>query len=92
MEGIDGIMARGIRGGMKELVRSNDAVLLSWLAAALAGESIEAIILDVHTSVIEGSVGAIARRVMVAEWDLPRAKRVLAAADRIGQENGGARV
>jgi hypothetical protein len=73
---------------MKELVRSNDPVLLSWLTAALAGEDIGSVILDVHTSVIEGSVAAIPRRVMVSDGDYWRAARVLAAADSIGRGDG----
>lgn len=68
---------------MVELIRTNDPVLLSWLTAALAGARIEAIVLDVHTSILEGSVSAIPRRVMVDDDDLARAKRLVAEADRI---------
>jgi len=67
---------------MKELVRTNDPVLMSWLTAALAREGIEAIVLDVHTSILEGSAAAIPRRIMVIDEDLPRAQRVLDAAPR----------
>jgi len=66
---------------MRELVRTNDPVLISWLTAALAAERIAAVVLDTHTSVLEGSVAAIPRRVMVDDDDLPRAKRVLAEAE-----------
>ena len=69
---------------MVELIRTNDPVLLSWLTAALRGEDIEAIVLDTHTSVMEGSISAIPRRIMVRDKDLGRARRVLAEADRIG--------
>lgn len=69
---------------MVELVRTNDAVLLSWLAAALREVGIEPIILDHHTSVLEGSISAIPRRVMVDADDIERARRVLAEADRLG--------
>jgi len=72
---------------MVVLIRTNDPVLLSWLAAALRGEDIEAIVLDAHTSVMEGSISAIPRRIMVHEKDLPRARRVLAEAERIGGED-----
>lgn len=68
---------------MVELIRTNDAVLLSWLTAALADAGVESVILDVHTSVLEGSISAIPRRVMVAAGDLVRAQRVLAEADRL---------
>ena len=62
---------------MKELIRANDPVLLSWVVATLSGENIEAIVLDTHTSVLEGSVTAIERRVMVIDDDYARAKRIL---------------
>lgn len=72
---------------MVELIRTNDPVLLSWLTAALRGEDIEAVVLDTHTSVMEGSISAIPRRIMVLDRDLLRARRVLAEADRIGGED-----
>lgn len=62
---------------MRELLRSNEMVFLSWLDALLKSEDIEIFMLDVHMSVLEGSAGAILRRVMVADEDYERAKRVL---------------
>ena len=62
---------------MVELIRTNDVVFLSWLTARLAGEGVEAVVLDGYASVMEGSISAIQRRVMVAEHDLWRAKLVL---------------
>lgn len=66
---------------MKELLRTNDAVRLSWAQALLASAGIEAIVLDTHTSIIEGSIGAIPRRLMVGEADHARARALLAAAE-----------
>ncbi len=62
---------------MRELLRSNDPVLLSWVRALLADAGIEAILFDQHASIMEGSIGAIPRRLMVLaeEWDA--ASRVL---------------
>ena len=68
------------RDAMRELVRTNDVVKLSWLQALLADAGIEAIVLDMHTSIIEGSIGAIPRRLAVGEEDFARARRVLEAA------------
>jgi len=68
---------------MVELIRTNDAVFLSWLLAQLAGEDIEAVVLDAHASVMEGSISAIQRRVMVIERDLFRAKGILAEAEEL---------
>ncbi len=64
---------------MKELVRTNDPVRLSWLQALLRDSGIECVVLDAHTSAVEGSIGAIPRRVMVADPDLVRARALLAA-------------
>ena len=70
---------------MIELLRTNDPVLLSWLTVALSREGIDAVVLDTHTSVLEGSAAAIPRRVMVADDDLARAQEVLAVADEIAK-------
>ncbi|MDP7651734.1 MAG: DUF2007 domain-containing protein [Rhodospirillales bacterium] len=73
---------------MVELTRTNDPVLLSWMVAALADIRIEAVVLDVHTSILEGSISAIPRRLMVDDPDLARARRVLAEAEEIGRSSG----
>lgn len=62
---------------MKELFRTNDPVLLSFATALLAEQRIEAVVLDGHTSILEGSIGAIQRRLMVRDEDLVRARRLL---------------
>jgi len=62
---------------MRELVRTNDAVLLSYVTAMLAEAGIEAILLDQHMSVLDGPIGALPRRLMVTDDDFPRACRVL---------------
>ena len=65
---------------MKELLRTNDVVRLSWLQALLVDSGIDSLILDHHTSLVEGSIGAIPRRLVVAERDYRRARALLAAA------------
>ena len=62
---------------MKELFRSNEIVFLSWTEAILKSEGIEIFVLDGNMSVLEGSVIAIPRRVMVFEKDYARACAVL---------------
>ena len=62
---------------MRELLRSNEIVFLSWADALLKSEDIEIFVLDDHMSVLEGSAGAILRRVMVADEDYDRAQRLL---------------
>jgi hypothetical protein len=66
---------------MKELLRTNDLVRLSWVEALLADAGIECVVLDQHTSLVEGSIGAIQRRLMVAERDHERARRLIAEAE-----------
>jgi Putative prokaryotic signal transducing protein len=65
---------------MKELLRTNDPVRLSFVQALLRDSRIDSLVLDHHTSLVEGSIGAIPRRLMVAERDYQRALALLAAA------------
>jgi hypothetical protein len=66
---------------MIELLRTNDPVRLSWLTALLSDAGMEVFVLDTHASIIEGSIGAIQRRLMVRDEDAPAARRLLAAAE-----------
>jgi hypothetical protein len=58
---------------MRELVRTNDAVLVSVIGALLDGAKIE----HQDMSVLEGSLGILPRRFLVAEDDLAAARRLL---------------
>lgn len=62
---------------MKELVRTNNAVLISAVGALLDGAGIRHVVLDQNMSVLEGSLGILPRRVLVAEEDIARARRLL---------------
>jgi Putative prokaryotic signal transducing protein len=66
---------------MKELLRTNDPVRLSWLRAFLKNYGIDSVVFDNHTSLVEGSIGAIPRRLMVAERDYARARALLATSE-----------
>lgn len=63
---------------MKELLRSNDPTIIAFASALLEGEDIEVFRMDVHMSVLEGSIGILPQRLMVADRDLFLAKAVLA--------------
>lgn len=65
---------------MKELVRTNNAVLISAIGALLDGAKIPHMVLDQNMSVLEGSLGILPRRVLVAEEDAARARRLLSEA------------
>ena len=69
---------------MKELLRTNNIVYLSFAQTALAEAGIEALVFDAHMSIMEGSLGVLPRRLMVADDDFHRAKAVLAAAEPPG--------
>ncbi len=65
---------------MQILLVTNDLVRLSFLTCLLRDAGIDSLVLDTHASAIEGSIGAIPRRLMVASEDHARASRVLAEA------------
>jgi hypothetical protein len=65
---------------VRVVATTNNMVRLSFLRALLADAGISVVLLDVHTSAVEGSIGAIPCRLMVAEADAARARRVLAEA------------
>ena len=62
---------------MVELMRSNDPVLLSYVRALLQSEHIRYVGLDEHMSMMEGSISAIPRRLMVDDRDLAKARQLL---------------
>jgi hypothetical protein len=62
---------------MRVVATSNNMIRLSFLTALLADAGIEAILLDGHTSVLEGSAGAIPRRLVVRPDDFAKAERLL---------------
>jgi len=66
---------------MIELLRTNNQVLISWLRALMAENGIEIVVLDTHTSVLEGSTFAIPRRIMVDDDDYERAKALQKESD-----------
>jgi hypothetical protein len=60
---------------MIELLRSNDLVYISFVGHVLEEACIGFVVLDAYTSAVEGSIGAIPRRIMVEEESLERARR-----------------
>jgi len=60
-----------------ELLRTNDAVLLSWSLALLRDGGIEGVVLDTHASIADGSLGILPRRLMVRTADSAAARRIL---------------
>ena len=62
---------------MRELVRTNDPTIIAYASALLEGEDIDCFQMDVHMSVLEGSIGILPRRLMVRDADYFRAASVL---------------
>jgi hypothetical protein len=66
---------------MKELLRTNNFVYLSFAEAVLKDAGVEALIFDNHMSVMEGSLGVLAAPFDGRRRDLARAKKLLAEAE-----------
>ena len=62
---------------MKELLRTTDPTVIAFATALLEGEGIDAFPMDVHMSVLEGSIGILPRRLMVRDDDHSHAVRVM---------------
>ena len=62
---------------MRELVRTNDAVLISAIEALLNGARIKHMVVDQNMSVLEGSIGIFPRRILVDDDDADAARELL---------------
>lgn len=65
---------------MKELIRTNDAVIISFVESLLKDAGIGSLVADQNMSVLDGSIGILPRRVLVPDDDLDAARRLLADA------------
>jgi hypothetical protein len=65
---------------LRELVRTNDMVLVSAIGALLDGANIHHLVLDQNMSIIEGSLGVLPRRILVHEDDHRQARQILSDA------------
>lgn len=65
---------------MKEVLRSNDMVLISFAECVLRDAGIDCAVFDENMSVLEGSIGILPRRILVEANKHERARRVLAEA------------
>ncbi len=70
---------------MEELLRTNDAVLLSFAEALLKEAGVPTHVFDQNMSVLEGSIGVLTRRLLVPESEAGKARRLLSDAG-IGDE------
>lgn len=69
---------------MIELLRTNDPVVLSFVESLLRDAGIEFLVADRNMSVLEGSLGVLPRRVLVAEDSAGQAKELLRGPGIVG--------
>jgi len=62
---------------MREILRTNDPVIVSVVGTLFEGARIQNLVLDQNMSVLEGSLGILPRRVLVAETQVLRARQLL---------------
>lgn len=62
---------------MREIVRTNDMVLVSAVVALLDGADIHHLVFDQNMSVLEGSLGVLPRRILVPDALEERARLLL---------------
>ncbi len=67
-----------MRDAMREVLRTNDLVLLSFARHVLSDAGIECWVLDEHVAAVEGSLFAFPRRLMVRDEDARQALELLA--------------
>jgi len=72
-----GVVDQGAAKPLRELIRTNDAVLVSAVVALLEGAGIRSLVFDQNMSVLEGSLGILPRRVLVSEGEELRARQLL---------------
>jgi hypothetical protein len=65
---------------LRELIRTNDAVLISAIEALLKGADIAHMVVDQNMSIMEGSIGIFPRRILVADDEVAAARRLLTEA------------
>jgi ethanolamine utilization protein EutP (predicted NTPase) len=62
---------------MIELMRTNDAVVISFVEALMRDAGITYFVADQNMSVLDGSIGILPRRIMVDDGDVEAARRIL---------------
>ncbi|MFD1913285.1 DUF2007 domain-containing protein [Halodurantibacterium flavum] len=62
---------------MRELLRTTDPTIITFATAILEGHDIVVFPMDVHMSVLEGSIGILPRRLMVRDQDHFLARQIL---------------
>jgi hypothetical protein len=62
---------------VRTLLKTNDPVLLNYAEVLLRDAGIDAVVFDAEASIMDGSMGMLPRRLMVADEDEEQARAVL---------------
>ena len=62
---------------MREILRTNNPVLLSFVEVLLRDAGVQPLVADGNMSILEGSIGVLPRRILVRLDDMKRAREVL---------------
>ncbi len=62
---------------MRAILKTNDPVLLNFAQALLRDAGIGAVVFDDSMSIMDGSIGILPRRLMIADEDEGRAREIL---------------
>ncbi len=65
---------------MIAIIKTNNPVTLNFAGAVLRDSGIEFFVADTHASILDGSVGAIPRRLLVLSDDMDEARQALTLA------------
>ncbi|HEX8663674.1 MAG TPA: DUF2007 domain-containing protein [Beijerinckiaceae bacterium] len=74
---------------MIEIIRTNDVVVIGFVQSLLERADIPVLVADGHISVLEGSIGAFPRRMLVPEEHAAQARRLIAEAGLAGELRHG---
>ena len=64
---------------MRAILKTNNPVILNFAEVLLRDAGIDAIVFDAEMSIMDGNLGILPRRLMVADEDVDRARAVLGA-------------
>lgn len=73
---------------MIEIIRTNDAVVISFAQSLLRDAGIESLVADQNMSVLDGSIGILPRRILVADDEEAQARRILSDAGMANEMRG----
>ncbi|MGA7675520.1 MAG: DUF2007 domain-containing protein [Rhizomicrobium sp.] len=62
---------------MRAVLKTNNPVLLNFAEVLLADAGLQTVVFDGEMSIMDGSVGILPRRLMVADQDFARAQAIL---------------